>query len=178
MSSGNRYVIPEINKLIVVKKTQKTIDYESIKRDMEITRETESITERIKYLNARRKELNEEQKDLRAKRNKKARREIQLYALRLEDGYWYIGASAYPLKRFTKHKIGKGAKWTKLHPPIELVETRGTGKYRLDETSLLEDDMTVEYAMKFGSNKVRGGGRCQAKPRWPSEVIENERQPL
>lgn len=107
-------------------------------------------------------------------RNKNKLREVKLYALQLEDSCWYIGMSYNPHKRLSKHGGPKGAQWTKIHPPIRLFEVRGTGKYIQDEAALLEDDMTLEYALRYGKDYVRGGGYCQAKPRWPSIILQNE----
>ena len=149
------------------------IDNDSIKRDLELTREIQVLTDHITKLKAQRKKLMDEQRNLRGKKGK-SRNEIHLYALRLEGGHWYIGASPSPVRRYKKHLLGKGANWTRLHKPVELVETRPTGEYYLDKTSLLEDDMTLEYALKYGSQYVRGGGYCQTKPKWPLLIIENE----
>jgi len=99
---------------------------------------------------------------------------VKLYALTLEDGCWYVGMSYNVTKRFIKHKAGKGANWTKLHKPIEVVEVRETVEITQESAAKLEDDMTIEYAMKYGSNNVRGGGYCQRKPRWPDVVVQNE----
>jgi predicted GIY-YIG superfamily endonuclease len=99
---------------------------------------------------------------------------IKLYALRLEDDCWYVGMTRNPDKRFKKHLSGKGALWTKLHAPIEIVEVRDTKQTDDSAAGLLEDDMTLEYAMKYGSDTVRGGGYCQSKPRWPDVVLQNE----
>src|SRR5947209_5123238 len=52
---------------------------------------------------------------------------IKLYALRLEDGCWYIGQARDPEKRFRKHGHSGGALWTKKHHPIEIIEVRETG---------------------------------------------------
>lgn len=97
-----------------------------------------------------------------------------LYALRLENNYWYVGMSHNVRKRFNNHVLGKGARWTALHKPIEIVEVRPTQFILESDASRLEDDMTIEYAMKYGSAFVRGGGYCQAKPSWPDIIIQNE----
>lgn len=99
---------------------------------------------------------------------------VHLYALELENGCVYVGMSFNPEKRFKKHLKGKGAIWTQLNKPIKIMEVRVTEFYDQDEVAKLEDDMTVEYALKYGSDKVRGGGYCQMKPRWPDVVIQNE----
>lgn len=99
---------------------------------------------------------------------------IKLYGLRLEDGCYYVGMSRNPERRFKKHGGRKGAVWPRLHKPIEILEVRDTGLADDRAVSKLEDDMTLEYAMKYGSEYVRGGGYCQRKPHWPDVVIQNE----
>lgn len=101
-------------------------------------------------------------------------REVMLYALRLEGNNYYVGMSYNVERRFASHVKGKGAAWTKRHRPLEIQETRPTGKFIQDEVAKLEDDMTLEYALKYGSDRVRGGGWCQAHPLWPDVVVEND----
>lgn len=98
---------------------------------------------------------------------------VKLYALQLEDQCWYVGMSFNPDKRFRKHLNGKGASWTKLHKPIKIVEIRITELFDQDDVVELENDMTLEYALKYGSEYVRGGGYCQAKPYWPDVVLQH-----
>lgn len=107
-------------------------------------------------------------------RNNSRERTVKLYALQLEDQCWYIGMSYDPVRRFVKHGTSKGAKWTRLHNPIRIHETRETGFNIQDMAAKLEDDMTLEYALKYGSDKVRGGGYCQFKPLWPDLIKDNE----
>jgi len=44
-----------------------------------------------------------------------------VYILRCTDGSLYCGYTNDVEKRFEKHKSGKGAKYTKSHPPLEVV---------------------------------------------------------
>jgi predicted GIY-YIG superfamily endonuclease len=94
---------------------------------------------------------------------------IMLYALLLERDFYYIGMSRNPEKRFAKHLKGKGAAWTKKHCPVKIVEIREAKTNDDSEAGLMEDQMTLEYAEKYGYDNVRGGGYCQAKPPWPSK---------
>ena len=91
---------------------------------------------------------------------------IFLYVLRLQNGCYYVGMSRNVELRFKKHLRGKGAKWTKLSPPIEIVETIPTELISDSEASKLEDQLTIKYARKYGKDKVRGGGYCQTRPHW------------
>jgi predicted GIY-YIG superfamily endonuclease len=98
---------------------------------------------------------------------------IMLYALKLEGGYWYVGMTRNPEKRFKRHLSKKGAAmWTKEHKPLEIYEVRETGLNNDSEVSKLEDEMTIEYAKKYGIDYVRGGGYCQRKPKWPEDILE------
>jgi predicted GIY-YIG superfamily endonuclease len=100
---------------------------------------------------------------------------VWLYALRLEDNCWYVGMTYNVQRRFEKHFSGKGAAWTKRHKPIEIVEQRQTDCILQLDAAKLEDDMTLEYALKYGGDNVRGGGYCQVKyVRWPDVVLQNE----
>lgn len=132
------------------------------------------INTRIILLKAEREEVVKALKNRESLRRKESLQPVTLYALRLEDGCYYIGMSHNVEKRFVKHQKGKGAVWTKLHKPLEIIEQRKTVHYSQDLVAKLEDDMTLEYAMLYGSCKVRGGGYCQQKPRWPQEVMQNE----
>jgi predicted GIY-YIG superfamily endonuclease len=102
---------------------------------------------------------------------------IHIYVLRLAGDNWYIGSSRNVKKRFGKHLRGKGAKWTALHEPIEIVETFDTGINDDRQACLKEDELTIEYALKHCAKKVRGGGYSQVKvtPNWPIEVTEAEK---
>lgn len=100
-------------------------------------------------------------------------KEIFLYVLELEDNCYYIGMSRNVEKRFKAHLKGS-AGWTKKHKPISIIAVKPTGTNSDSEASVLEDDLTLEYALKYGSDYVRGGGYCQSKPRWPDVVLQNE----
>ena len=98
-----------------------------------------------------------------------------IYVLELENGHYYIGQSRNPDKRFKSHIEGKGAKWTKQHKAIRIVETRTTEALVESEAQLFEDEVTLEYAIKYCADKVRGGGYTQVENvRWPQEVLDAE----
>jgi predicted GIY-YIG superfamily endonuclease len=129
----------------------------------------------MKKLQAKRDQIITDIKEIKRRQRADMLSPVSLYALQLEDGCYYIGMTFDVIRRFKKHGTGKGAAWTRLHKPIQILEVRETKFYDQDEVAKLEDDMTLEYALKYGSDKVRGGGYCQAKPRWPPVVTENER---
>lgn len=134
------------------------------------------LDQRIKEISDQIRKLKLERRELQQLKKPGVKTYVQkpwvLYALSLEGGYWYVGMSRNPEKRFGKHLRGKGAVWTRLHRPIEIVELRPTTIMVDSEASLLEDEMTLEYAKKYGVEVVRGGGYCQTKPKWPSHVYE------
>ncbi|MDG6222532.1 MAG: GIY-YIG nuclease family protein [Candidatus Bathyarchaeota archaeon] len=58
-----------------------------------------------------------------------------VYILRCTDGSYYTGHAKDAKKRFELHKKGRGARYTKIHEPEELVyvetcETRGDAMRR------------------------------------------------
>lgn len=181
MSLNKIYTVPDYDiptyttKKKRKKKTKPVDEFAWSHTDIELTKRKNALMRQIENLQQERREVIKALKDREKLRNSGRLREVQLYALKLEDDCWYIGMSYDPVKRLLKHKKGKGAQWTRHHPPIEIHETRVTGKYIQDEAAKLEDDMTLEYAMKYGSMYVRGGGYVQAKPKWPEMVLDNER---
>lgn len=86
-----------------------------------------------------------------------------IYVLKLEAGKYYVGSlfSVSPDSqiadhpRILKHFNGQGAEWTKLHRPVELIET----KFPVDEFE--EDKQTKIYMSKYGIDNVRGGSYCE-----------------
>lgn len=98
-------------------------------------------------------------------------RPILLYILKLKHNCWYVGMSRNVDRRFKAHLKGATI-WTKEHPPIEIVEVRETGLTSDSEASILEDELTIEYARRYGTEYVRGGGYCQRKPKWPELAYE------
>ena len=46
---------------------------------------------------------------------------IYLYILKLGQDKYYVGTTANIIERLTRHMMGEGARWTKKHPPVELI---------------------------------------------------------
>lgn len=146
---------------------------------MALQHELVEINESIKKLYARKKEIGailrkKGQKPMPYGRSAYFDKPIMLYALHLNNGYYYVGSTRNPEKRLKTHIKGKGAIWTKKHGVIDMFDIRETNTTNESTACKLEDDMTIEYAMKYGSDNVRGGGYCQSSPRWPQIVIQNE----
>jgi predicted GIY-YIG superfamily endonuclease len=81
----------------------------------------------------------------------------QLYVLELEDGCFYIGIAIDVQKRFQEHVTGLGANFTRQNKPIRVFETTCCGTEDRDVAYKMESEKTLEYALKFGGDKVKGG---------------------
>lgn len=78
----------------------------------------------------------------------------KVYILKLEDKCWYVGWTNAAGKRIAQHFNGKGAEWPKLHKPLRVVAIIPDG------TLEMENQITLQYMLKYGYEKVRGGGWC------------------
>lgn len=148
---------------------------EGRKETMVLMQELRQVIADLQSLTNRKRYLRQQLAGQKLLKNDYYNKPIMLYALRLENACYYVGMSRNPKSRFKKHDSAKGAMWTKLNKPIEIIEIRNTESTDDHAVSLLEDDMTLEYALKYGSEFVRGGGYCQRKPRWPDVIIQNEK---
>ena len=73
-----------------------------------------------------------------------------VYVLRLQNHCYYVGYSADPETRIASHFLGRGAQWTRVHPPIA-VESLQPGDEKL------ENVVTIALMAKYGYKRVRGG---------------------
>lgn len=85
---------------------------------------------------------------------------LWLYVLKLENDKYYVGMTRCVESRFKRHMSNKGAKWTKLHKPVEIIYSENTGLNNESEVALLEDDLTISTAENYGYDNVRGGQWC------------------
>lgn len=81
----------------------------------------------------------------------------QVYVLELEGGCYYIGRTGNLRRRVHQHFIGTGAKFTRKHEPLKLIA-------HYPGASREERKLTLEYAAKYGWDKVRGAGWCACNP--------------
>lgn len=87
-------------------------------------------------------------------------RNYHLYALELESGFYYVGMTTSPSRRYLQHCEGAGAIWTKLHKPVRMIETRDLGVCAHNTAIKAENLMVREYMNIYGMYKVRGGDLC------------------
>lgn len=138
--------------------------------------EYEFIEHQIKILRTKQNRISKELREQGYFNKDYFNKPFYIYVLELENGYYYIGQSRNPEKRFKNHLTGSGAKWTKIHKPIKIIETRKTEALVESEAQIMEDEVTIEYAIKHCADKVRGGGYSQVDyVRWSQEVIDAEK---
>ena len=63
-----------------------------------------------------------------------------LYILLTNKNTYYCGIAKDPLKRFELHSLGKGAKYTRINKPLEIVF--------LEEMNSKEEALKKEYKIK------------------------------
>ena len=78
---------------------------------------------------------------------------MSVYTLECRDQRFYVGFSTDVLRRVAEHFFGRGALWTRLHPPTKVVEIV-TGDREL------ENAKTIALMARFGWQNVRGGNYC------------------
>lgn len=78
-----------------------------------------------------------------------------VYVLSLEDDCWYVGITFNLNMRMGQHWSGSGAKWTRLHKPLTIVEVL------YPATKEMENKTTLRYIELYGKEKVRGGSWCR-----------------
>ncbi|MCP3746809.1 hypothetical protein [Paenibacillus sp. A3M_27_13] len=89
------------------------------------------------------------------------KQDYTVYALKLEHDCFYVGTSTQIDKRIKNHWKGKGAVWTQLHRPKELVRKLPLGVCDFPTAEHAENLMTIEFMRLYGWNRVRGGFFCQ-----------------
>jgi predicted GIY-YIG superfamily endonuclease len=91
--------------------------------------------------------------------------EGHVYTLRLENKCYYVGWSSQINVRIAQHFLGVGSKWTKLHPPIEVLSVV-QGDY------VMEQATTIAMMCRHGWEKVRGGPWCSIELSCPSPIMQ------
>lgn len=82
-----------------------------------------------------------------------------LYVLLCEDDKYYVGVTSKdPVVLMNDHRKGRdSAYWTKLHPPLELLDAAELGTITYSEACKFENEKTLELMKEKGINNVRGG---------------------
>jgi predicted GIY-YIG superfamily endonuclease len=83
-----------------------------------------------------------------------------VYILRCKDGSYYTGHAKDVEKRFEMHKKGRGARYTRMHEPEELVyleqfESRGEAMRRERQIKRLSHDKKRQLSLENN-----GSGAC------------------
>lgn len=94
---------------------------------------------------------------------------ISIYVLECEHGKYYVGKTRQRVSsRYLQHKRGCAARWTKIHPPIRLIES-------FEGDAFDEDKVTKQYMALEGINNVRGGTYCTVSISRPTRgFLQNE----
>ena len=79
-----------------------------------------------------------------------------VYVLALEEGKYYVGWTGDILRRIGEHFDGRGARWTRLYPPISVLLIKIGGVE-------LETRIARECRAHWGSANVRGGPWCEVE---------------
>ena len=74
-----------------------------------------------------------------------------VYHLKLEEDNHYVGITYNLNQRYAQHISGNGAKWTKLHKPIDVEQVWMEGSEEL------ENQITLQLMDVYGRDNVRGG---------------------
>jgi predicted GIY-YIG superfamily endonuclease len=84
-----------------------------------------------------------------------------LYVLRVERGNYYVGITSDTPAKHIRAQCGvRGVAWTRLHPPIALVETMDTRTQDFTTATQRQNILTWTYMQRFGWKRVRGGYFC------------------
>jgi len=80
-----------------------------------------------------------------------------VYILRCKDGSYYTGHAKDVEKRFEMHKKGRGARYTRMHEPEELVyteqfENRGEAMKRERKIKKLSHDRKQQLILENGTS--------------------------
>lgn len=80
-----------------------------------------------------------------------------VYILRCKDGSYYTGHAKDVEKRFKMHKKGRGARYTRMHEPEELVyieqfENRGEAMKRERKIKKLSHDRKQQLILENGTS--------------------------
>lgn len=93
-----------------------------------------------------------------------------IYVLQLQENKYYVGYTARSMnERYHEHRVGEGSEWTRLYPPISVLEEKITSQIKSPkELSCPEEDRrTLEMIKRYGWDNVRGGQWCKINMQCP-----------
>ncbi|RMR10065.1 GIY-YIG nuclease family protein [Pseudomonas syringae group genomosp. 7] len=82
--------------------------------------------------------------------------EYYLFILKLEGDRYYVGYSSKPDLRIRRYFAGKGADWTAMHKPVEVLAKRSLGTLSESDAAAKTADATISMMRLFGWRNVRG----------------------
>jgi predicted GIY-YIG superfamily endonuclease len=85
---------------------------------------------------------------------------VTIYVLRLTNGKYYVGKTNRNVARVIDHVEGKGAAWTKTHPPVKDDQLM---QWHQNMSDADENRITLKMMKKYGAENVRGGDWCNVK---------------
>ena len=91
-----------------------------------------------------------------------------VYCLKLEDEKYYVGMTYNFNLRYAQHECGEGARWTRRHRPIDVVEIIP------NSGGEMENLKTKEYVEKYGWENVRGGYWCKMDYKSPPSILSKK----
>ena len=91
------------------------------------------------------------------------------YVLHLQNDNWYVGISARGTDRLYEHFCGMGAKWTKLHRPVEVHQITYVGDR--EKAIRWERENTISLMAEKGWEKVRGAHFCHVVMKRPDALV-------
>lgn len=83
-----------------------------------------------------------------------------VYALECEDGSIYIGQAEDVLERWKQHSTGRGAEWTRKHPPVRLVHWEDFNS--LESAVKREKELKTGFGRKWLKRELAAGRTRQA----------------
>jgi predicted GIY-YIG superfamily endonuclease len=97
--------------------------------------------------------------------DKKAIRDWMLYAVKLNNGHYYVGITARKdfMRRIKQHGGRFGAKVNRGNVVDEIIELQHLGRMTGLKAQHIENDVMLQYRKRFGAQKVRGGYEVSKK---------------
>lgn len=79
-----------------------------------------------------------------------------VYVILCSDEHYYVGTTTNVTKRFSEHKSGHGAAFTKRHKPIKIISVDDLGVVSYRDAIIAENEKTLEV-MRQHPGRTTGG---------------------